>query len=66
MKRATDILQGFINLIWPHFIGGCELVRPTDEWLIRAGDWREVKLEPSIGEGPYSTIPHVIGHLVKQ
>ncbi|KAI7183564.1 hypothetical protein D0869_04530 [Hortaea werneckii] len=58
--------QQGINQIWPTFFNGCDITRPTDEWLLQAGEWQEVKLRPGEGEGPYDTVPHVIGHLVKK
>lgn len=54
-----------INVVWPHFFNGCDIARPTDEWLLRAGEWEEVKLGPAKGEGPYDTVPHVVGTLRK-
>lgn len=57
---------GFINLAWPHFFNGCDICRPTDEWLLQAGEWDEVDLRPGVGEGKYDTIPHVIGSLTKR
>ncbi|KAK4631952.1 Methyltransferase-like protein 7A [Fulvia fulva] len=58
--------QKMINIIWPHFFNGCDITRPTDEWLLRAGEWEEVKLKPGAGEGPYDCVPHVIGTLTKK
>ncbi|KAM0700599.1 hypothetical protein Q7P35_012320 [Cladosporium inversicolor] len=58
--------QRFINLIWPHFFGGCDICRPTDEWLLRAGEWEKVDLKPGVGEGKYDTLPHVVGTLTKK
>lgn len=60
----TSCAEG-VNLAWPHFFGGCDITRPTDEWLLRAGGWEEVKLGPAGGEGKYDTVPHVIGTLTK-
>lgn len=55
-----------LNIIWPHFLGGCDITRPTDEWLLQAGEWETVALRPGVGEGPYDTVPHITGHLVKK
>lgn len=55
-----------LNLVWPHFLNGCDITRPTDEWLLQAGEWEKVELRPGAGEGPYDTVPHVTGHLVKK
>ena len=68
-SRVRDVLTlflGFINLIWPHFFGGCNICRPTDEWLLRAGEWEKVDLKPGVGEGKYDTLPHVVGTLTKK
>lgn len=68
MLSVTDSLSflAFVNLIWPTFFGGCDITRPTDEWLREAGDWQEVSLGATEGEGPYDTIPHSLGTLVKR
>ncbi|KAI5357721.1 Putative S-adenosyl-L-methionine-dependent methyltransferase [Septoria linicola] len=58
--------QRLINVIWPHFFGGCDICRPTDEWLLQAGEWEQVELRPGAGEGRYDTVPHVIGSLTKK
>ncbi|KAI4851093.1 S-adenosyl-L-methionine-dependent methyltransferase [Aureobasidium sp. EXF-8845] len=58
--------QPFVNLIWPIFFGGCDITRPTDQWLRDVGDWKEVSLRAGEGEGPYNTIPHSLGTLVKK
>ena len=67
IERLADLWDSEgINQIWPTFFNGCDITRPTDEWLLQAGEWQEVKLRPGEGEGPYDTVPHVIGHLVKK
>ncbi|EME86331.1 uncharacterized protein MYCFIDRAFT_89094 [Pseudocercospora fijiensis CIRAD86] len=58
--------QRYVNYIWPHFFNGCDIQRPTDEWLLTAGEWEEVKLRPGNAEGPYDVVPHVIGTLTKK
>jgi SAM-dependent methyltransferase len=60
------LLLAFVNLIWPVFFGGCDITRPTDQWLFEVGDWEEVELRAGEGEGPYNTIPHSLGTLVKR
>ena len=52
--------------MWPHFLNGCDITRPTDEWLLQAGEWEDIALRPGPGEGKYDTIPHVIGTLTKR
>lgn len=61
----TENASGILNLVWPHFLSGCELCRPTDAWLFRAGPWKETDLHPLPGEGPYNTIPFILGSLTK-
>ncbi|SMY28170.1 unnamed protein product [Zymoseptoria tritici ST99CH_1A5] len=58
--------QNIVNIIWPHFFNGCNITRPTDEWLLQAGEWESVDLRAGPGEGPYDTVPHVIGTLTKK
>nr|POF18595.1 methyltransferase-like protein 7b [Quercus suber] len=58
--------QRAINRIWPTFFNGCDITRPTDEWLLGAGEWEEVDLRPAAGEGKYDTVPHVMGTLTKR
>jgi hypothetical protein len=58
-------VAGAINLIWPHFFNGCDLCRPTDEWLLQAGKWDKVELKAGVGEGKFDTVPHVLGTLTK-
>ncbi|KAL2021804.1 hypothetical protein VTK56DRAFT_6578 [Thermocarpiscus australiensis] len=57
--------QAFLNLLWPHFIGGCEMTRDTARWLTEAGPWSEIDLFPLAGEPWYFTMPHIIGVLTK-
>ncbi|KAK8220062.1 hypothetical protein M8818_000478 [Zalaria obscura] len=61
----TLFVTELINLVWPVCFGGCSITRPTDEWLLTAGEWSDVNLKPGEGEGKYDTIPHVLGTLVK-
>jgi len=44
---------------------GCTLTRPTDEWLLQSGDWESVDIRAPANEGPWDTIPHAYGKLVK-
>ncbi|THW29107.1 S-adenosyl-L-methionine-dependent methyltransferase [Aureobasidium pullulans] len=55
-----------VNLVWPTFFDGCDITRPTDKWLREAGDWEEISLRAGEGEGPYDTIPHSLGTLIKR
>ncbi|KAF2863110.1 S-adenosyl-L-methionine-dependent methyltransferase [Piedraia hortae CBS 480.64] len=64
-EQFVALWQYLLNLVWPHFFNGCDLTRPTDEWLLKAGDWAEVKLYPGEDEGKFDSIPHVYGLLVK-
>lgn len=64
MKLLTAPLA-FLNLIWPHFIGGCEMGRETGTWLKEAGPWSNVDVHQLEGEPWYFTMPHIIGVLTK-
>ncbi|KAM0698632.1 hypothetical protein Q7P36_002099 [Cladosporium allicinum] len=61
----VGVWQRAINLIWPHFFNGCDICRPTDEWLLQAGKWDKVELRAGVGEGKFDTVPHVLGTLTK-
>jgi len=55
-----------VNFAWPHFFDGCSITRPSDETILTAGDWAKVSLKPGPDEGPYETVPHVMGSLIKR
>lgn len=61
----AKVLQKVYGVVWPHLMAGCELDRPTGEWLKEAGEWEKVELEGLKGEMGFETIPHVLGRLVK-
>nr|POF13981.1 methyltransferase-like protein 7a [Quercus suber] len=53
-KFKGEFVEGWqktVNLIWPTFFNGCDITRPTDEWLLAAGEWDEVNLRSGAGEG---------------
>ena len=54
-----------IDLVWPHFLGGCSITRDTERWLREAGDWSKIDLKQPEAEPSYQVIPHVMGVLVK-
>ncbi|PKS07703.1 hypothetical protein jhhlp_006311 [Lomentospora prolificans] len=57
--------QAVLNLFWPTCIGGCQLTRPTGEWLRQAGKWSDVDLERCVDEPWHKCIPHILGVLTK-
>ncbi|ETR98839.1 phospholipid methyltransferase [Trichoderma reesei RUT C-30] len=59
------LYQRFVNLIWPHFLGGCELCRDTEKNLRAAGPFQEVDLTQPADEPSYQVLPHKIGILTK-
>jgi ubiquinone/menaquinone biosynthesis C-methylase UbiE len=56
---------------WRYFLDGCELNRPTGQYLVESGNthgrngWKKVELQNLPGEGWWSIFPHVFGRLVK-
>ena len=54
-----------IDLVWPHFLGGCSITRDTGKWLKEAGPWSKVDLKQPEDETPYDMVPHVMGVLTK-
>jgi hypothetical protein len=63
--NADEIVLAFVDLFWPHFIGGCSITRDTVRWLKEAGSWSKVDLVQPEDEPPYQIIPHIMGVLTK-
>ncbi|KAF3344446.1 hypothetical protein VD0002_g9721 [Verticillium dahliae] len=59
------LYQRFVNLFWPHVIGGCELCRDTETALKNAGEWQSFELAQPPEEPWYHTLPHILGVLTK-
>ncbi|ORY68792.1 methyltransferase [Pseudomassariella vexata] len=59
------IFQAFTNLFWPHFLGGCQLCRPTEKWLREAGPWDKVDVGQPPGEQWHHCVPHILGVFTK-
>ncbi|CAK7234385.1 hypothetical protein SCUCBS95973_008917 [Sporothrix curviconia] len=59
------LYQKFINLFWPHMVGGCELQRDTGRYLREAAPWSKVDLSPLANELWFQAVPHVVGVLTK-
>ncbi|KAH7420042.1 S-adenosyl-L-methionine-dependent methyltransferase [Cadophora sp. MPI-SDFR-AT-0126] len=57
--------QATIDLIWPHFLGGCSITRDSGKWLKEAGSWEKVDLKQPSDELFCHVIPHIIGTLTK-
>jgi hypothetical protein len=58
-------LPGFVNLVWPHFLGGCQLCRDTEKSLRAAGIFKEIDFVQPVAQPPYQVLPHKIGILTK-
>ena len=63
---VSRFVQGIYNVVWPYPFGGCHLDRPTGEYLMKAGKWSRVELEPKKEEDDWSLFPRVIGRLTKE
>jgi hypothetical protein len=57
--------SAFVNLFWPHCIGGCNIRRDTISHLKAAGPWTKFDLVEPVEERWYSTLPHAYGILTK-
>ncbi|KUJ15870.1 S-adenosyl-L-methionine-dependent methyltransferase [Mollisia scopiformis] len=57
--------QSAIDIVWPHFIGGCSITRDTGKWMREAGNWSKVDLYQPDDEPSYNVLPHVMGTLTK-
>ncbi|KAI3326146.1 S-adenosyl-L-methionine-dependent methyltransferase [Xylariaceae sp. AK1471] len=60
-----QLYQRLINLVWPHFIGGCELCRQTEKTLREAGPWTSIDIGQPPAEPWYHSVPHILGVLTK-
>ena len=50
---------------WPFIMGNCCLNRPTQQYLLRAGDWAQNELQTDQREKSSSLFPRVTGTLTK-
>ncbi|KAI1100968.1 S-adenosyl-L-methionine-dependent methyltransferase [Jackrogersella minutella] len=57
--------QRFVNIFWPHFLGGCQLCRPTEKTLREAGPWEKIDVGQPPIEPWYQSVPHILGVFVK-
>lgn len=46
-------------------MGGCELIRPTSDWLLQAGKWDTVDLKLPEQDDPWRAVTHISGTLTK-
>ncbi|BEI81799.1 hypothetical protein CcaverHIS002_0209590 [Cutaneotrichosporon cavernicola] len=60
-----SVYQRLLNVIWPSFMGGCDLCRDTATSLFAAGDWTEFDLAMPVDEPWWATTPHTYGILTK-
>ncbi|KAK6064798.1 methyltransferase domain-containing protein [Seiridium cupressi] len=57
--------QAFVNLFWPHFLGGCQLCRPTELWMKEAGPWEKIDVGQPSDEQWHQVVPHILGVYTK-
>ncbi|KAL7622791.1 hypothetical protein AAE478_006470 [Parahypoxylon ruwenzoriense] len=57
--------QRFLNLIWPHLMGGCMLCRSTEQTLRAAGPWERVDIGQPTDEEWWQAVPHILGVFTK-
>ncbi|QSZ36838.1 hypothetical protein DSL72_006721 [Monilinia vaccinii-corymbosi] len=57
--------QSCVNILWPHFLGGCEITRDTEKSLREVGKWSKIDLKQPAEEPSYKILPHVMGVLEK-
>lgn len=61
----------YTNTLWRYMMDGCELNRPTGQYLFNSGKiegrkgWKQIELQNLPGEGWWSLLPHIVGKLVK-
>ncbi|KAI3342479.1 S-adenosyl-L-methionine-dependent methyltransferase [Ustulina deusta] len=59
------LYQRFVNLVWPHLVGGCELCRPTEKTLRETGPWAKIDIGHPPEEMWFHTLPHILGVFTK-
>ncbi|CAK9785581.1 S-adenosyl-L-methionine-dependent methyltransferase [Cutaneotrichosporon oleaginosum] len=59
------VYQRILNLIWPSFMGGCDLCRDTSTSLFAAGEWKDFDLAMPVDEPWWATTPHTYGIITK-
>ncbi|KAI0967359.1 S-adenosyl-L-methionine-dependent methyltransferase [Xylaria arbuscula] len=59
------LYQRLINIFWPRFIGGCELMRQTEATIRETGPWSHIDVGQPIDEMWFSTVPHILGVFTK-
>jgi len=64
-NKVAETWQAMLNTIRPYLLDGCHMDRDTEDFLLQAGEWKDVKLGPGSGEGRFSQVPHVTGSLLK-
>ncbi|KAI0017440.1 methyltransferase domain-containing protein [Xylariomycetidae sp. FL0641] len=62
---AVRLYQRLINLVWPYFLCGCQLTRPTDKTIEQAGPWSKIDVGSPPAQEWWATIPHVLGVYTK-
>ncbi|KAI0134378.1 methyltransferase domain-containing protein [Xylariales sp. AK1849] len=65
VRGGMRIYQAFLNLFWPHFLGGCQLCRPTEKWLREAGPWEKVDVGCPPDTQWHHPLPHILGVFTK-
>lgn len=69
---VTSFIQNAYTMFgWRYLMGGCELNRPTGQYLLDSGKthgrngWEKAELQMLPDEGWWSIFPHRMGKLVK-
>lgn len=62
---SADFKTAAIDILWPHFLGGCSITRDTEKWLKESGTWTDVDLYQPHDEPSYHVLPHTMGVLTK-
>ncbi|KAF3035338.1 hypothetical protein E8E12_006530 [Didymella heteroderae] len=60
-----QLYQRFVNIFWPHALGGCQLCRNTEQSLRAAGPWSKIDIEQPPAEPWHAVVPHIFGTLTK-
>ncbi|KAI1637048.1 S-adenosyl-L-methionine-dependent methyltransferase [Biscogniauxia mediterranea] len=59
------LYQRFLNIFWPHLIGGCSLCRTTEKTIREAGPWSRIEVGQPPAEQWHHCLPHIRGVFTK-
>lgn len=66
LPRLTKCIADIYNILWPLFLGNCQLNRNTYASIMQAGEWAKVEIAVPTREDAWSVFPRITGRLWKK